>query len=117
MPSADVSASMEAQMDTDGAAHRDALSSCKDSEDASEDHDAVSLQYLHDDSSPPLQVSSAIPLSKAEMAVLGMKIKRILDYGRILFIHKELHLEAEVIEYCSATLSPENYAIISKSKR
>ena len=66
---------------------------------------------------PPPQVSSAIPsLSKAEMSVVGMKIKRILDYGRMLFIHKELHLDAEVIEYCSATLSPENYAIITTPK-
>ena len=67
---------------------------------------------------PPHDPSSTIPaLSKAEMSVVGMKIKRILDHGRILFIHKELHLDAEMIEYCSATLSPENYAIITKPKR
>ena len=110
--------STEAPMDRsmEDGANRDVLSVCEGNEDASEEHDS-SAQDLHD-SSPPPQVSSATtPLSKAEMAVLGMKIKRILDYGRILFIQNKLHLDAEVIEYCSTTLSPENYAIISKPKR
>ena len=116
VPDADV-VSMEVSMSgsiLDGE-HRDVLS-FEGNEDASEEHDS-SAQYLHDSSPPPQVSSGATPLSKAEMAVLGMKIKRILDYGRILYIREELHLEAEVIEYCSTTLSPENYAIISKPKR
>ena len=55
-------------------------------------------------------------LSKEDMAQLGMKIKRILDYGRVLFARDELHLDAEMIVYCDSKLSPENHAIITRKQ-
>jgi tRNA:m4X modification enzyme len=52
-------------------------------------------------------------LSKERMAEIGHKVKRLLDYGRLLFMRRELGIAAEMMCYCEQELSPENFALIS----
>lgn len=48
-----------------------------------------------------------------DMHVIGKKVKRVLDYGRVLYLQQELHMNAELVQYCSPVLSPECFMIVA----
>ena len=47
-----------------------------------------------------------------DKARIGRMVKRIFDYGRVLYL-RSLGLQAEMVHYCDAAVSPENCLIIA----
>lgn len=54
-------------------------------------------------------------LSRDDMAQLGVRVKRMLDYGRVRYLRDVLHMKAEIVNYCDPALSLECMAIIAHS--
>jgi tRNA:m4X modification enzyme len=52
-------------------------------------------------------------LSEEEMPIIGKKVKRILDYGRVLYLRNTLNMKVKYVQYCDATLSPECMLILA----
>jgi tRNA:m4X modification enzyme len=55
-------------------------------------------------------------LTYEEMVVFGGKIKRILDYGRMLFLERNLNLSSKLEQYCEESFSPECFMLIAIEK-
>ena len=51
-------------------------------------------------------------MTSRQMGKTGLKVKRLLDQGRVEFLRAK-GLEAYQVQYCSPVLSPECYMIIA----
>ena len=51
-------------------------------------------------------------LSDEEKEALGRKCKRLLDWGRVLWL-REQGLEAQLVHYCDPSASPENCLLLA----
>ena len=55
---------------------------------------------------------------KAQMRRVGFKVKRILDFGRCLFIEDKLEMEVTPYQYCDPLKeSPENILLLATKKK
>jgi hypothetical protein len=52
-------------------------------------------------------------MSYAERVDLGRKCKRLIDYGRVEFIRKELKMNATLVHYTEEDITPENVLLIA----
>ena len=83
----------------------------KDNDDDDDDDDA---ENNHTAPKRDDRVPKPTQLGPMELSAIGKKIKRIFDYGRTCYLRK-IGFEAYVVNYCSAKLSPECYAIVAKN--
>ena len=51
-----------------------------------------------------------------KMALAGKKVKRVLDYGRLLWLRDELGLDARMVRYCDTELSPECWLLVNQAR-
>lgn len=55
-------------------------------------------------------------ISREEMAACGAKIKRILDFGRLLYAQQQLGItDCRVVQYCEPHESPECFLLLGQS--
>ena len=55
-------------------------------------------------------------LSRQDMAACGARIKRIFDYGRMLFARKNLGMTGcKIVQYCNPLESPECFLLLGKT--
>jgi tRNA:m4X modification enzyme len=52
-------------------------------------------------------------LDYQEMLEIGRKIKRILDFGRLLYLAQNLKLSPKLLQYCDEKYSPECYLLLA----
>lgn len=84
------------------------------SEDDAEDEDH-SQPAPHSSSSSSVAAAGAVRpagLTPEQMSAVGLKVKRVLDQGRVLYL-RGLGLQAHQVQYCSPGLSPECYMILA----
>ncbi len=49
-------------------------------------------------------------------AMLGRMCKRIIDYGRVLYVRRELQLDATLIPFVHPSITPENVLLVAWKK-
>jgi tRNA:m4X modification enzyme len=52
-------------------------------------------------------------MSYAERVDLGRKCKRLMDYGRVEYIRRELKMNATLVHYTEEDVTPENVLLIA----
>ena len=52
-------------------------------------------------------------LSTLERAVLGRRCKRLIDFGRVVYVQRVLGLQCELLHYCDAGTTPENALLLA----
>ena len=53
-------------------------------------------------------------ITREEMKSTGIKIKRILDFGRIEFVKNVVKINIDLVKYCDDSLSPECMLLLSR---
>jgi hypothetical protein len=56
-------------------------------------------------------------LSYQQMSDIGKKIKRVIDYGRLLYLQQYMNLHVVIKQYCDKQYTPEAFMIIATEKR
>eukprot|EP01039_Chlorochromonas_danica_P006504 gene6504-7171_t len=54
-----------------------------------------------------------VSIAEEDMPMIGKKIKRILDYGRVLYLRNVLKMKVKYLRYCDEKLSPECMVILA----
>lgn len=102
-----------ANLPTDGTSSADSCKTDSDpvkdtSTEANTDHACVALKN---------DIPRPVGLSQDAMKVYGKKIKRILDYGRVLYLQGEVGFNhVNMVKYCDDKLSPECMLIIASDE-
>jgi hypothetical protein len=86
-------------------------SNLSDEADCNDNHHTTVTSKLETQSTP-----RPVNISYEEMSDIGLKVKRLFDYGRIEYMKRCYLFQAEQIQYCDPILSPECVMIIGTYK-
>jgi tRNA:m4X modification enzyme len=62
---------------------------------------------------PEVTVGENNGVGAAEREATGRRCKRLLDAGRLDYVRRVMRMEAELVEYCAVTTSPENCLLLA----
>lgn len=109
-PAASESAAGDAAVDSESA---EAAEAANGPEAADADADNEHNQSTH---TTGREVPRPKNLDYANLAKIGRQIKRMLDYGRLLFLRDTLRVsQAKMLQYCDEKLSPECILLLANS--
>lgn len=82
------------------------------------EHDADGLRNESGKGSSTIATTVIRPpgITYEEMHLVGWRVKRILDYGRTVYLRSKLGLNVRYVPYCNEELSPENYMIVASNE-
>lgn len=60
-----------------------------------------------------VQVIRPTNITSEQMQILGWKVKRIIDQGRVEYIKKQYRMSAKQVRYCARRLSPECVLLVA----
>ena len=60
-----------------------------------------------------VQVIRPTNITSEQMQVLGWKVKRIIDQGRVEYINTQYRMNAKQVRYCARRLSPECVLLVA----
>jgi len=78
--------------------------------DEGEDNTATENQHA---APRDVQVIRPTNITSEQMQILGWKVKRIIDQGRVEYIKKQYRMSAKQVRYCARRLSPECVLLVA----
>ncbi|RYG62690.1 hypothetical protein EON64_17410, partial [archaeon] len=65
---------------------------------------------------PKQDLSKPSWISDEMMPAIGKQIKRVLDYGRVMYMRQQLGMQVKYVQYCDDSLSPESMLIVASDE-
>jgi tRNA:m4X modification enzyme len=74
------------------------------------------MDFMDTEHAVPMVGESMRPkgITHEDMLVVGRKVKRIFDFGRIKYLREVLKMDARLVHYCDSKLSPECVMIVAR---